>query len=171
MFNFIVYSDTTYETASSYISVDELKTIVIGSIFVSYPSIDTADTAAIENTLINATQVLDSMFNYVGYKQDVNQRLEFPRNFEVPVLTISDDIKLAVAYIAGVIDQGKIDSIVSPVSGSIVKREKADVLETEYFEGSQSKATPFLQNPFLENTLKDYLTATGFRVATLTRTL
>lgn len=154
MYNFEVYSDLTYTTATSYISVQELKDISSGDIFVNFKDVDTVPDADIENSLVNATKILDGLFTYNGEKQLIDQKLKFPRDFDVPPLTISDNIKIATAYVAASISNGTIDTILISDPGVQVKKEKADVLEMEYFEGGSKSV--FSDNPYLKQLLEEY---------------
>ena len=106
---------------------------------------------------------------FLGYKAVLTQALQFPRittntgyldrwYSEIDIwadgLTVPDDIKKAQIVAAVLIDGGA--SLVGPVERAI-KREKVDVLETEYMPGT-SDATRY---PELNLLLRPYVTGFG----------
>jgi len=160
MYNFIEYSEQNLKTATSYISTDLLKSINTNNVMINYTDISTFTDTELQLHLINATQILDNLMSFKGSKQNVEQRLEFPRDFEEDFI-IADDIKLATAYISAKIGNGQLSDIIVEESGIQVKKEKADVLEKEYFEAISSKTAVFATNPYLENLLYDFISGNG----------
>jgi len=156
MYDFIEYNKTNLLTATSYISVATLKAINTNNIMINFTDITAFTDAQLENQLINATQILDNLMSWNGFKQDSTQRLEFPRDYEVDYV-LSDDIQLATAYICANIANGTINTILVVDSGIQVKKEKADVLEKEYFQATSSTNAAFANNPYLENLLYNYI--------------
>lgn len=156
MYTFIPYTEADYITATSYITVDELKSIVSGNIFIDYTDVETDPVEDIENILINATSLIDMLFTYAGERQLLDQRLEFPRDFEEDFI-INEEIKLATAYISGEIKAGNASSFVESSDGKYIRREKADVLEIEYAEFGSVKDAVLVNNPYLEKLLSGYI--------------
>lgn len=112
----------------------------------------------------DATVVLIRAMDYLsvqpwgGSKTDPNQPLDFPRNGEtvVPVAIKTAQMQLALVY------DGGADPLAP--TGPAVKREKVDVLETEYQTGAGSSTA----YPMIDRLIAPYIAgATGgmaFRV-------
>lgn len=156
MFEFIPYSQENYKTATSYITYVEAGQIKENTLLFSCPNFENMTQAEVEKYLMNATYILDNLIVYNGYKQLEDQALVFPRNFEAEY-TISLDIKLATAYIASLLKQNKISSILSVNNTQEIQSEKVDVLEVSYFESKKSDTTKLLNSdPILRTLLSKY---------------
>lgn len=152
MFSFVPYSiDKIY--SNSYITVEELKEINDKDVVVNYNDISQFTDEQLENQLINASKILDTLFSYADKKLNENQNLEFPRHFEKE---LSNDIKIATAYISSFIANDKLDNILIKKDIQQVKSEKADVLQKDYYENTKINQV-LAKNPYLENLLKKYL--------------
>lgn len=81
--------------------------------------------------LINAMDYLNVQ-DWSGYKTDEEQELDFPRNDETEV---PNDIKLAQLVVAVEWDKG--NDLQENIERAI-KREKIDVIETEYMDNASS---------------------------------
>lgn len=105
--------------------------------------------------LINAMDYIETR-PYAGTKTDPEQALEFPR---YPDTVVPDDIENAQMVAALLIDSGV--DLFATVERA-VKREKVDVLETEFMDNAAE--TPYY--PQLENLLSKYYSsgAGGFEV-------
>lgn len=124
--------------ADSYVTVEEIKAYA-DKRGLTYP----ADDAQIEILAITATDYLQSKC-YIGELVSPNvQPLLWPRSdvwvngLELLSTVIPDDIKnaqieLALAqYQQNILNDGS-------ESGTDIKREKTDIIETEYYEGGKS---------------------------------
>ena len=137
---------------NSYVTEAELTT------YVTDRGVSLTGTPAV--LLIQAMDWLESQ-PFTGGRYDLSQSLEFPRDFiaftyetlsEVPL-----NIKKAQMVAAVIIDDG--GTLLGPVERA-VKREKVDVLETEYMDNT-SEST---QYPELNLLLRGYI-ASGFMVS------
>ena len=139
---FIVYSYATRETATSYISTDELDSIFASNYFLDESKISSLTEAEKENLLVAATNICDKQFNpFLEDKFNSEQRLEFPRDFEEfedeTNTSIDEDIKTFICFL---VEQLITDSSIFTASYSTnnstaqVKKVKLDALEKEYFE-------------------------------------
>lgn len=151
---FLSYSYENRLTANSYISVAELKSISDEDFFIDSAVINAKTDEELEKFLINSTLIIDNFFNYVSYKYDVNQKLEFPRNFEDPTF-INDNIKTATAHF---VYQLIIDSSLFQTQETAqIKRNKLDVLEQEFFENKNINKFKNKINLFTLKLLEKYL--------------
>lgn len=141
-----------------------MATIVVGTnSYVTEAQLDTyaADRGIIIEAadksilLINAMDYIETR-PYAGTKTDSEQALEFPR---YPDTVVPDDIENAQMVAALLIDSGV--DLFATVERA-VKREKVDVLETEFMDNAAE--TPYY--PQLENLLSKYYSsgAGGFEV-------
>jgi len=99
-------------------------------------------------TLLKAMDYIASR-RFTGVKTDPEQALEFPRNGGEYV---PGSIKKAQLVIACLIDSGV--DMFSPIERAI-KKEKVDVLETEY----QTNATEYVRYPEVEALLTPFMMA------------
>jgi len=151
---FLSYSYENRLTANSYISVAELKSISDADFFIDSAVINAKTDEELEKFLINSTLIIDNFFNYVSYKYDVNQKLEFPRNFEDPNF-INDNIKTATAHFVYQLITD--DSIFQTQESAQIKRNKLDVLEQEFFENKNINKFKNKINLFTSKLLEKYL--------------
>lgn len=151
----IVYSENTYKTATSYISVLEFKNIVANDYLLKDKVIPTDD-LEIEKLLEFATSIFDNKFTFKSTKLRDNQRLEFPRtDFEN---YISDNIKTFIAYTCiQVLEDTSVYT--NNTTTSDVKREKLDVLEVEYFENKKSSKWYDNLNGYSISLIKKYISS------------
>lgn len=80
-------------------------------------------------------RALDASYAWKGQKSDPDQPLAFPRDGEETPQAIKD-AQCEMAYLI----QNGADPL-APISGGGVKREKVDVIETEFFEASSARTT------------------------------
>jgi len=163
MFNFEVYTEGTVLTATSYITVDELDLIINKDYLVNSISLLAETTENKENILVNATRILDNLFEYEGHKQYYLQNLQFPRSFEdeTELYIINDNVKIATAYIACELKNGTISTIINTSTKAQVQSEKADVLEKSYFENKIKERNIFVNHPYLKTLLSGYIEGSG----------
>ena len=90
---------------------------------------------------------------WIGEKTDPTQPLDFPRNGDTTVPTA---IKMAQLYLAVRADSGVDLLAPSPLE---IKREKVDVIETEYATGSNVALYQTAELPYIKTMLAPYLTA------------
>jgi hypothetical protein len=160
MFDFIPLTDLTTETATSYLTVEEMQLIADNNYFVNFPncSID----PDIEKILINATDILNMLFSYSGDKLVATQSLEFPRSYQT---TVPNNILKATAYIAAQIKLGTVDTVMKTNYQAQVALVKADVLEKSYFENKQVIFEVFNTHPYLKQTLSSYIGSMSIKVS------
>lgn len=156
MFEFIPYTKETYKTATSYITYEEAGLIKENTLLFSCPNFEHMTQAEVEKYLMNATYILDNLMEFDGYRQFEDQALSFPRNFEEEYI-LSNDIKLATAYVASLLKQNKISGILSVNNSQEIQSEKVDVLEVSYYESKKSETTKLLDSdPILRTFLSKY---------------
>lgn len=156
MYLFEVYSSTTYKTATSYITKAEITEINDNEIFVNYIDLATELDADLEKNLMQASSFIDILFTYSGDKLDVEQNLEFPRDFESEYV-INNNVKKATAYVAAQLKSGNQNTLFVVNDSEGVKKQKADVLEIEYFGSISKSSIVFKNHPYLEKLLKPYI--------------
>ena len=148
----IVYSDLTYKTATSYISVLEFRNIVSSDYFLKDKVLPEDDTE-IELLLEMSTSIFDNSFNFRSTKLRIDQKLEFPRtDFED---YISDNIKKFISYTAiQLLEDSSV--YINRVEESEVKKEKLDVLEVEYFQKTKVSSWTNKLNAYSLSLIKKY---------------
>lgn len=165
MFDYLVYSDTTYQTATSYISTDEYINYALKNIFIEHSGVETEDELYLQDLLVNATFVLENLVKFSGIKFDYDQNLEFPRSYELERI-INKKVKLATAYIASQIKKGNSSSFFVSNEDSYVKKQKIDVLEVEYEKAQSKSDILFNTHPLLRELLSDYMGGSCINVKT-----
>lgn len=145
--------------SNSYVSLSDQKAFV-GSI--AQP---TATDAELTRAIILAARFLDGNYRqkWRGYKANSDNAMEWPRvsvfygggfySQEIPFTVIPQRLKDAQCELTLRALTGELSADVS----TGIKREKVDVLETEYFSGS----TPKQSYPVVENLINDYLKPAG----------
>lgn len=137
--------------ANTYVTLAEQKAF-IGSI----PQ-PTATDAELERAIVLAARYLDGNYRarWKGVKESITQSMEWPRYVVAGVLpgTIPQRLKDAQCELALRALSGELSA--DTTTG--IKREKVDVLETEYFSGQSGKAA----YPVVDQLLSDYLKPLG----------
>ncbi len=112
------------------------------------------------SVLLNRAHDYLESLNYIGSKTDSTQEAEWPRKDAVvdgvtlPSDTVPQDIINAEYQAAIGIDEGA-DPLA--VSSQSIKRERVDVIEVEYQDGTSSAAS----NPVLRGRLSKYLASSA----------
>lgn len=128
----IVETGAIVANANSYINLVDARVYAasIGLVLA------TDDTAA-EITLLNANRFLEGLEpRYQGRRVSASQAISWPRigvlvaGFPVAQSSIPDQLKRAQVIAAAIIQSGV--DLFATQSGQFVKREKVDVIETEY---------------------------------------
>jgi Putative DnaT-like ssDNA binding protein len=126
--------------ANAYVTVAEVRAFA-GARASTVPAVGAPGDAEIEAAVIAATDYLEALRDrYKGTKVDGDQSLQFPRNnvyldgfpvlaTVIPALLKAAQCQLAIEVAAGLDLQPTGD-------GLPIKKEKVDVIETEYFSGS-----------------------------------
>ena len=154
----IVFSKDTYKTANSYLSIDEALEVFSSDIFLDKKILEDKTEEEIENLLINASFILDNLFQLKGEKHYSSQRLKFPRNFES--FEISLNVKKFICFlIQQVIEDSSVFTQNYKLNSEAqVQREKLDVLETSYFENKNLEGLNWTSklNQYSMFLMKDY---------------
>ena len=132
----IVEDGSIVENANSYMSVAEIKTFAEDRGY-TLPATD----PEIEKLVIRSMDYLESLSDkYLGSKTEVEQELQWPRTsvfidgFEVHANFIPPALKRALAQAVVDSQSGELMSAPTPA----VKKQKVDVIETEFFEDRKS---------------------------------
>ena len=142
--------------ANSFVDVAAVRTYANARAANSLPADDITGNAAIEAACIIAVDYLESFRDeYKGTKVDpATQTLQWPRRgalldgWELPITTIPELLKnaqcqLVIEYLAGV-------DLTPTGNGKEIIREKVDVIETQYAEGTNTNSQPyFTKDPTL----------------------
>lgn len=130
------------------------------------------DDRAIQRLLIQAMDYITARAGkFGGNVTDEEQPLCFPRanlfingsTLSLDDATIPDGILKAQCELACIIASGV--PLYPVTSGAVIKREKVDVLETEYFEPGDNDGMPIM--PSVEDFLLPFYSGGGFRVRTV----
>lgn len=128
----IVETGAIVANANSYIDLASARTYAesIGLVLA-------ADDSEAEVTLLNANRFLEGLEpRYQGHRVSAAQALAWPRaqviiaGFPLPDTTIPNQLKQAQVIAAATIQSGV--DLFATQSGQFIKREKVDVIETEY---------------------------------------
>ena len=129
---FVVEDGTGLENANSYISIDEFKD------YWTDRNVDysTKTDTEIQASLIKATQYIDNNYVFIGYKNNYNQGLEFPRYNALDrngylVVDIPKCLKYAICE-ASAININGADLFASSEDGITEKTENVGPVETTY---------------------------------------
>lgn len=128
----IVETGAIIANANSYINLTDARTYAA-----SIGLVLAADDSAAEVTLLNANRFLEGLEpRYQGHRVSAAQSLAWPRSqvmiagFPLPITSIPEQLKHAQVIAAATIESGV--DLFEIQSGQFVKREKVDVIETEY---------------------------------------
>ncbi len=104
--------------------------------------------------LVTATRDIDTLADvFIGERATDDQALEWPRsgtNFgddELPDNLVNATIELAMSYVPAFASGSTVDVLNADPSDGLVKREKLDVIETEWFEPRAHEADSFSRFP------------------------
>jgi hypothetical protein len=126
MIIFVPHTEADYETANSYLNVEDADQII--SKQRNNATWNGFDDETKEMLLIQSSLAVDGAMMYQGAKTSADQVLKFPR---CELLTLPLQIKFATAFTALLYSNDKIFKN--------VKREKIGKHEKEYFEGLDVK--------------------------------
>ena len=149
----VVENGSGLSGANSYASVSEADTYASDRGLTAW----TGDTAAKEAALIRATDYLEATYReaWLGYRATQTQALSWPRTnvevdlYPVPANTVPTAVKSATIEMA---IRALTENLLAD-QGQRVKREKVDVLEVEYADGSDAT----VRYPFVGRMLSPYI--------------
>ena len=157
-FAFLVEDGTGLAASNSYLSIADLTDYWNGRGTDYSGETD----ATLQNTLVQATQYIDSHYRFPGYKSLSTQALAWPRTNAydkegyylsgLPEKLADANIANGVAEAAGrILVNTDINDLIPDLDrGGGIKREKVDVLEMEYFKGaSPTKTFPHIDQILL----------------------
>jgi len=166
----LIIEDGTLSSASanSYITVAELTTFV-DSYGLTIPAATLASTTMMEQAILRGMAFVESEFDFKGEKMSYDDPLEWPR-FGIyedesidPTLDllwykeIPNGLKNAVCRAA--YEESVESGILQSNLTSNIKREKIDVIETEYFTSTPSRVVYRTIEGFLKGLLRNSNTA------------
>ncbi|MCP4336476.1 MAG: hypothetical protein GY679_01335 [Mycoplasma sp.] len=141
---FIVEDGTGLTDSNSYISVSDADSYFTD---ISYNSIwFTKDTQERERSLMNGTQFIDAQYSFIGIKSTQEQSLQWPRTDAI------DRDGYEITDIPKALKQAVCEAAIRTFDGSLytdknikgdIRVEKVDVIEVEYFEGTE-RTNPYI---------------------------
>lgn len=152
----LIIEDGTLSSASanSYITVAELTTFV-DSYGLTIPAATLASTTMMEQAILRGMAFVESEFDFKGEKMSYDDPLEWPR-FGI-YKEIPNGLKNAVCRAA--YEESVESGILQSNLTSNIKREKIDVIETEYFTSTPSRVVYRTIEGFLKGLLRNSNTA------------
>lgn len=158
---FTVEDGSVVSGANSYLSVADADTYHSDR----GNSLWTGATAVKQAALIRATDYIEQKYTgrWIGELVEHDQALQWPRSgFDEPDYNeLPTQLKQAVALLA--LEALSADLNPALDRGGMVKREKVDVIETEYMDG----ALPGKKRPAIDGLLRRFLTGSSLNVPTV----
>lgn len=158
----IVEDGTIVANANSYVTVADVNTFCVNFGLTSWASLETS---AKITAIIRATAFIDAEYNFKGIKMSFDSSLEWPRwgvydesdvdltNLTPEEMYFYQEIPQALknACCRAAYEESVSAGVLQSNLISNIKREKVDVIETEYFNNQPSKTIYRTIEGFLKN--------------------